>query len=201
MTDKPNWSLYQNRPSFALGFHGTDEHVAAGVISGGVHLTRSENTYDWLGSGIYFWDSDPQRALEWAQHGHAQGAINDPGLVGAIFDLGICLDLTTRTALDEVARAYDLLTSTYASSGNMPPVNSGGPDLLKRALDCEVIEALHGYRHQRGLPPYDSVRAPFLEDSPLYPGAGFRVRNHIQIAVRNIACIKGYFRPIQDASP
>ena len=82
MTDKPNWSLYQNRPSFALGFHGTDEHVAAGVISGGVHLTRSENTYDWLGGGNYFWESDPQRALEWAQHGHAKGAINAPGLVG-----------------------------------------------------------------------------------------------------------------------
>ena len=82
MTDKPDWSLYQNRPSFALGFHGTYQHVADGVISGGAHLTRSENTYDWLGGGNYFWESDPQRALEWAQHGHAKGAINAPGLVG-----------------------------------------------------------------------------------------------------------------------
>jgi len=44
--------------------------------------------------------------------------------------------------------------------------------------------------------PYDTVRSPFQEGTPLYTGAGFQTKNHIQIAVRNLACIKGYFRPI-----
>ncbi|HZU36516.1 MAG TPA: hypothetical protein VFA18_11435 [Gemmataceae bacterium] len=42
---------------------------------------------------------------------------------------------------------------------------------------------------------YDTVRAAFLEGEPVYPGAGFSRENHIQIAVRNSACILGVFRP------
>jgi hypothetical protein len=28
----------------------------------------SQNEYDWLGSGVYFWESNPARALHWARH-------------------------------------------------------------------------------------------------------------------------------------
>jgi len=79
------------------------------------------------------------------------------------------------------------------------PSNVGGADSFKRELDCQVIEALHLYRQDQGLPKYDSVRAPFPEDQPLYHGAGFRRRNHIQIAVIDTDCIKGYFRPLKNA--
>lgn len=41
---------------------------------------------------------------------------------------------------------------------------------------------------------YQSVRAAFLEGEPLYDGAGFKAKNHIQIAVRDTDCILGYFR-------
>jgi hypothetical protein len=42
---------------------------------------------------------------------------------------------------------------------------------------------------------YDTVRGAFLEGDPIYPGAGFSREAHIQIAVRNRACILGVFRP------
>ena len=42
---------------------------------------------------------------------------------------------------------------------------------------------------------YDTVRGAFLEGKPAYPGAGFSREGHIQIAVRNSACILGVFRP------
>jgi hypothetical protein len=34
-----------------------------------------------------------------------------------------------------------------------------------------------------------------MEGAPLYDNTSFRERNHIQIAVRNMACVKGYFLP------
>ena len=49
---------------------------------------------------------------------------------------------------------------------------------------------------------YDSMgrilfyRTMAAEDVELYPGAGFHRRTHIQIAIRHLDCIKGYFRPI-----
>lgn len=70
----------------------------------------------------------------------------------------------------------------------------GSADLLLRHLDCAVIESLHQLRRDEGLPSFDSVRGVFVEGPPLYENAGFCQMNHIQLCVRNLQCIRGYFR-------
>lgn len=192
-----SWHLYQTQPSFILGFHGTEQETVTSLVAEpSKHLKPSAGKYEWLGHGIYFWENDPQRAYEWASTGNAKSKIKTPDAVGAVLDLKLCLDLTTRSGLEEVAEAYAILTESYNELGIPLPANKGGPDKLRRELDCQVITAVHTYREGKGLPPYDSVRAPFREDVELYPGAGFHRRTHIQIAIRNLDCIKGYFRPI-----
>jgi hypothetical protein len=192
------WSLYQVQPSFVLGFHGTEKALVTDVVTGKKsHLNKSAGKFEWLGHGIYFWENDPQRGLEWAREGNPKKPIADPAVVGAVIDLGRCLDLTTRVGLDEVTIAHQMLAESYALNHLELPTNSGGKDKFKRELDCQVIEALHRYRKETGLLPYDSVRSPFPEDAPLYDGAGFRLKNHVQIAVINPDCIKGYFHPIK----
>lgn len=194
------WALYQRSPSFVLGFHGTEKSLVDAVVAGkAVHLKKSDGKYEWLGHGVYFWENDPQRGLEWASSGNTKKKIKNPDVAGAIIDLGRCLDLTTRMGLDEVAEAYATLRDSYAQAGLPLPQNTGGKDQFKRELDCQVIQTLHLYRQDNGLPPYDSVRAPFQEDDPLYAGASFRIRNHIQLAIINTDCIRGYFRPIMSA--
>ncbi|MDY0046037.1 MAG: hypothetical protein RBS10_01335 [Thauera propionica] len=198
MTDR--WTLYQRRPGLVLGFHGTEKKTVTQVVGqrSRTHLTASKGTNEWLGHGIYFWENDPQRALEWAENGNAKKKIQEPDVVGAVLDLGLCLDLTTRTGLEEVAEAHRTLSEMYETARLEMPRNRGGRDRLNRELDCQVIQALHDYRTQRGLTPYDSVRSPFPEADELYEGAGFRAQNHIQIAIINPACIKGYFRPLHE---
>ena len=192
------WSLYQVQPSFVLGFHGTERALVDDVVARKQpHLTKSAGRFEWLGHGIYFWENDPQRGLEWARYGKPRKRIEDPAVVGAVIDLGRCLDLTTWAGLEEVAAAHQLLIEVYARSGIVPPVNAGGKDKFKRELDCQVIQALHRYRHEKAQVPYDSVRSPFPEDETLYPGAGFRRKTHIQISVINPDCIKAYFHPIE----
>jgi len=39
-------------------------------------------------------------------------------------------------------------------------------------------------RRDANEPPFDGVRAAFLEGPSLYEGSGFRRRNHIQLAIR-----------------
>lgn len=69
-------------------------------------------------------------------------------------------------------------------------------------MDKAVVKAMHDLRAQSSstcapvLPSYDSVRAAFWEGGELYEGAGFAKKAHIQIAVCNPECIKGYFRPL-----
>jgi hypothetical protein len=192
------WALYQRQPAFVLGFHGTDARVVSAVVGRTVrHLDKSQDSTEWLGHGVYFWENDPERALDWAQHGKTKGKITQPDAIGAVIDLGHCLDLTTLTGLNEVAKAHKLLFDLSQQAGFELKKNTVGPDKVKRELDCAVIQALHRYRVINGLDPYDSVRALSPEDAPLFDGSGFRKRNHLQICIVNPErCIRGYFRPI-----
>ncbi|MGS1117437.1 hypothetical protein [Castellaniella sp. UC4442_H9] len=191
------WALYQSHPSFVLGFHGTEKSTVTKLVNGATpHLKASAGKFEWLGHGIYFWENDPQRALEWAEDGNSKTKVREPDAVGAILDLKFCLDLTTRAGRDEVEEAYKSLVAAYAASGTEPAKNIGGPDMLRRELDCQVIQSVHSYRKKHNQPTYDSVRAPFREAEELYPGAGFHKYDHIQIAIINPDCIKGYFKPI-----
>ena len=58
-----------------------------------------------------------------------------------------------------------------------------------------MIETLHQLRHKEGKPPFDTARGFFLEGRELYPTAGFRELDHVQICVRSSKQIIGYFLP------
>ncbi len=191
--------MYTARTGLVLGFHGTDEEVVRAVLNGEAELKPNNNTYDWLGNGIYFWDNSPSRALEWAVELSKQRKpnIKNPAVVGAILDLGYCLDLLDYKNLHLVKQGYKLLESTVASSTAVLPQNRGTDDLLLRELDCAVIESLHNAIAESNEKQFDSVRGVFWEGTHLYPNAGFREKDHIQICVRNIDCIKGYFLPLK----
>ncbi len=73
------------------------------------------------------------------------------------------------------------------------PANRGRESKL-RTLDCPVVNDCLGRLATRGQ-VYDTVRAAFWEGDPIYPGAGFARESHIQVVVRNPACILGVFRP------
>jgi len=76
---------------------------------------------------------------------------------------------------------------------NLPLKENG--DLLIRYLDCAVIQSIHQFNKDRNGKEFDSVRGVFFEGDELYPNAWFKENNHIQIAIRNPNCIKGYFVP------
>lgn len=103
----------------------------------------SDNDYDWLGPGIYFWEANPLRGLEFAvQTSKRKGSsISRPFVVGAVIELGLCLDLTTSTGYDWIKIAYDSLVDVTRAAGLELPSNSR--DGLRRNLDCGVIGRLH----------------------------------------------------------
>ncbi len=113
-------------------------------------------------------------------------------MIGAVIDLGLCLDLTSSYGLESIKIAYESLVAVTKEVGLPLPVNSG--DGLRRNLDCAVITRLHSIRDGQNFPAVDTVKGVFTEGSAIYPGSGFLKKTHIQIAVRNPQCIKGVFR-------
>ncbi len=191
--------------SFVLGYHGCDRRTGLKAVNGEVELIQSDKDFDWLGPGAYFWESDPQRAREWAEWKAQRGDFSDPFVIGAVIDLRNCLDLSTRKILELLAKAYQSFKAVQEKAGHEMPVNKGVPgqpnaDRVLRYLDCAVIRHLHSILEapppdERTIEPFDSVRGMFSEGARVYPKGGFREKSHVQIAVRNLDCIRGVFLP------
>jgi hypothetical protein len=182
--------------SLVLGYHGCDLQVARGIVSGRKQQLRSTNEYDWLGSGFYFWEDSPARALRWAQDEARRKTkkVSTPAVLGAIIDLGNCLNLIDAEHLNLVKSAHTAYMEMCKISGGTPLQNRG-KDLRARYLDKVVFETLHNLRKQKKQKPFQTVRAFFVEGEPLYEDAGLRTLDHVQICVRNPENIIGYFLP------
>jgi hypothetical protein len=190
--------MYPSRPGLLIGFHGCEKSVRDSIVSGISMLKASENGYDWLGGGFYFWENNYDRALEFAQNPPGKKKYKVPSVLGAIIDLGYCLDLLDTKYLRLVKGSYNnFVLSVYTNEQEIPKNKAvkGSKDKLLRELDCAVIENLHTMQRQIQFDPFDSVRGVFVEGDELYPGAGFHDKNHIQICIRNPNCIKGFFIP------
>lgn len=187
--------MHRLSTSFVLGYHGCDRVLGESLLAGKSRFLLSENDYDWLGPGVYFWEANPHRALEFAQEKKARRqAVQDPFVVGAVIDLGLCLDLTTKDSIDDLRIAFESLVETFRVRGVQLPENGSGPTFWMRYLDCAVIRRLHEIIEDSHSTPIDTVRGIFQEGEPAYPGSAFLEKTHLQIAVTNLDCIKAVFR-------
>ena len=97
--------MYRKLPNLVLGFHGCHRDVFKNVIYEGQPLKASSNSYDWLGNGIYFWEQNYERAFEWAKNRY-----DDHGaVIGAVIDLGYCLNLTDSSSAEVLRQGYKIL--------------------------------------------------------------------------------------------
>lgn len=197
--------MYKRKNGLIIGFHGCDISVRDKIVCDNkLHLNFSDNDYDWLGKGIYFWENNYERAINFAEflkknpsHNSKQ-KIKTPAVIGAIIDLGYCFDLLETDNLIKLKKTYEYLKEVTINVNSELPQNTpfkNSKDLIVRKLDCAVINLLHKLNFDNQQPEFDSIRAPFFEGDDLYENAGFKEKNHIQIAVRNPNSIKGYFIP------
>lgn len=198
-----------------LGFHGCDQSVRDELVRKPDLVKKSNESFDWLGNGFYIWENNYARALKWAEDKKARGTLSTPSVVGVVYQLDYCLDFTDSEFIDILATYYDLMKGDLEFAGKKLPQNKDLPkdkyhDLILRELDCAVIEYLHqkvdeqiqldlktkkftNYKH------FDTVRGVFTEGGPAFDGAGIQKKNHIQICIRNLNCIKGFFIPRKES--
>jgi hypothetical protein len=175
-----------------VGYHGCPRSFADAVLLGQAPMAewkQSQNSYDWLGDGIYFWEHSPGRALRWATERFRKKA----AVVGVLIQLGACFDLLDETTTALLAASYPQFEESFAATGDPMPVNKG-KDKKLRELDCAVINHYLERAAERDV-SFDTVRGAFLEGPPAFPGTTISAETHIQIAVRNVDCILGVLRP------
>lgn len=203
--------MYDSRSNLVIGFHGCEEETAHALLTNPDVIKESTAPYDWLGHGMYFWENNQDRALQWAKARFSKGNPKKPAVIGAILQLGYCCDL--------MDSRYTALLKNYASimvewneilgikmPENRNPTKSSSADKVVRELDCTLIEFMHSeilaqYKKditnlgQSKLKLFDSTRGVFQEGDPVLPGSEIYEKSHIQICIRNPNCILGFFHP------
>lgn len=172
----------QNAPRTVIGYHGCS-HEAAVRIFAEQRFLPSARAYDWLGEGFYFWEYAPYRAREWAEQRCGRYGGN-PAVIRATIRLGLCLNLLDIEHIPELVQVYNSFAGTVGTE-NMPQNTNRGAHFLDR----EIIDALCRAIANRGASPLQTVRGSFAEGEPIYPGSKILHRAHVQIAVRDAACI------------
>lgn len=194
-----------NDGNLIVAYHGCDITTRDDLVAGRVSPRSSKNRYDWLGPGFYLFEADAERALEFARNSHANPdkrftaqPIAEPAVVGCVLCVQRCLDMTTRLGLREFEAALPTTIDGISASGASIPRNTAAngddADVLLRRLDNAVFRFIHETRESdSGAIHYQMVRGAFRQGPSLAENSGFHRDSHIQLALRDPSCIRGWF--------
>ena len=181
-------NLYLERPNLYIGFHGCEKTNGINLVNNPKQVKISTTNHEWLGKGFYVWENNQERAWDWARN-HKPRPFKDPFVIGVVYTLGNCLDLTDSHFIDLLSEGFKSFEADI--EGELLENKNG-----LHKLDCAVIEYLHkSFEDAEDSIVYDSVRGAFYEGDVAYKGTEIRKKNHIQVCLRNMNCIKGFFLP------
>ncbi len=166
-----------------IGYHGTSGAKADEILR--VGFETSENTYDWLGTGVYFFEEDLGRAQRWAR----DSARGDPSVVAAAISLGNVLDLFDQEATGALRDLAAATEERFRRQNTPLPKNRGG----RRDFDCMLINLFCEVLEQSGT-AVPVVRGLFEEGDPIHANSNIRDMTHIQLAVRDPRAILGVWK-------
>lgn len=158
----------------ARGFHGTTELAGRRILEDGFSV--SQNDYDWLGDGIYFFQDAPQLALDWAR----QKSTAFPCVLEAHILIKDFIDLLDPKWSTWLANVHDRYVIELKAAKKLAPMQRGGAHRLDRAVlnYAVAVRTAEGY-HVGG------IRGAFVEGRPVFPNSALFTKSHIQIAVRD----------------
>lgn len=116
--------MYKTKPVITFGFHALDKAKALDILTQKDQFKPSKNTYDWLGGGIYFWENSLSRAEDYSNVLKKRNKINDPFVLGAVLDLGNCLDLLDLDHVKLLGDTYEFLEAAFSMRSVDLPENS-----------------------------------------------------------------------------
>jgi hypothetical protein len=183
---------FQDYHRTIIGYHGTRLSVALDVVNRKREINSSRNPDDWLGHGVYFWKYAPQQALWWARRRASRYHWGEPiAILGSMIRLGFCFDLLDPYNAIYLKSIHDRYREARESASFPVPKNGHH----RRFLDCAVFQYAYAtIEENQGQKTIDSARAVYVptdKNKRIYPTSWLPTEAHIQICVRNPACILG----------
>lgn len=163
--------------SMVRAYHAVYASEIQPLLEGAAGLAESQSTRNWLGRGIYFWDSDHRRAEKWAIR-------NDREMIlECHLETELLIDLLID---DQRSQGFFQLAREQAAA-----IQAGRPQPNNRAkeyfgLDGELINRLRPSLESR----YAGIRMAFCLDEPILPDGYLFPRQQIQVCLWNCQVIR-----------
>ena len=172
-----------------IGFHGTRKTIAESIVLGKTQFAPSQNSGDWLGNGVYFWEYAPQQAWAWAK---ARYPDEEVAVLGAMIRLGSCFDLLDPTNVAALESFHSQMVADCEQNNIEPPPQNWRSN---KHTDCAVFEYAYGASLASDN-KIDTCRAVFVPSvgskrARPWKSSGIFRDAHIQLCVRNVSCIQG----------
>jgi hypothetical protein len=179
-----------------VGFHGTVRSSAEILLTPQPFKVRT-NGYDWLGTGVYFWQESALRAKVWARS--IATLSDEPVVLAADLDLSECLDLFDLKDYNSLRRMYPRFlelegsTSPLAQAGlvvqrgRQYTTDDSSSDPLTRMpirnfRDCAFLDWAVEKFSSAGR-RITSIRSAFVSGNALFEESFLFDWSHSQIAV------------------
>ncbi|MGL5033844.1 MAG: hypothetical protein ACRC6M_08595 [Microcystaceae cyanobacterium] len=169
-------------PLCIYGYHGTNITRASAILHEGFNI--SSNEYDWLGTGVYFFQDAPLRAWQWANALYP----DNPVVIRALIQLENCLDLFDVGWFPLLRNLYSSFIKKYENSNQ--PLPKQNPERSKaHRLDCSFFNYIVDILAQEE-ENIEVIRGIFSEGDRIYANSAIFDLAHVQLAVRNTAIIR-----------
>lgn len=184
-------SINSSQPLRVYGYHGTSQKSAQEIIEHGFDF--STNDYDWLGTGVYFFQDAPARAWAWAKTRYP----DSPAVIKSELVLDNCIDLLDITWNPIIRETYAIFVLEYQKA-NVPLPRQNPESSKAHRLDCAffnyIVEKIFASQDET----IGSIRAVFNEGDRIYPNSAIFDRSHIQILIRDLSLIEKSWRIASD---
>jgi hypothetical protein len=180
-------SSKDNSTIWVYGYHGTSRSHAERIIAEGFQIRW--NGYDWLGTGVYFWQDAPNHALHWARR------TEDPAVIKSRLRLdSTCLDLLDMADIDNPdfwMDSYNGFIRMCQRTGKTIPEQAPSNIIGKRHLDCAFFDYIRtAFEQDSDSESIGLIRSAFVEGKMIFPGSAICDKTHVQISVVNLDLIE-----------
>ncbi len=145
----------------------------------------SQNPWDWLGDGVYFWQDAPHRARSWGEEWARKSPDDQLAVIRAKLTLEDCIDLLDTEWMDVIRDFAKAFASLHRRQATELKNRAGGRHDLDAAFFNFLVESLG----RQGV-AVRSIRAALAEGEPILEGSPIRLKSHVQIAIRDLTLIE-----------
>lgn len=163
--------------SLVRAYHAGYASEIQPFLDGAAGIAESQSTTNWLGRGVYFWESDHRRAEKWAIRNVREMILE------CHLETELLIDLLID---DQRSKAFWKLAEQQAPTLQSSSCKPNNKSQEYFGLDGELINRLRPDLEQA----YAGIRMAFCLDEPVLPDGHLFPRQQIQICLWNCQVIR-----------